>query len=69
MLKVRRKTDSLLDWLGDWGGLLDGLTFLVDVLISPYSTYALRSIMASILVKFVPAKKRESNDISPDATK
>ena len=69
MLKVRRKTDSLLDWLGDWGGLLDGLTFLVDVLISPYSTYALRSIMATVLVKFVPANKLESKDISADTAK
>ena len=28
VLKVRRKTDSFLDWLGDWGGLYGSLQFL-----------------------------------------
>ena len=25
LVKINRKTYNLLDWLGDWGGLLDGL--------------------------------------------
>ena len=25
LLTINRKTYNLLDWLGDWGGLLDGL--------------------------------------------
>ena len=44
--KVRRKTDSLLDWLGDWGGLLDSLHFLADILLSPLSAYMMKSKLA-----------------------
>ena len=44
--KVRRKTDSLLDWLGNWGGLLDGLQFLGDILLSPFTAYMMKSKLA-----------------------
>ena len=44
--KIRRKTDSLLDWLGDWGGLLDSLYFLAEILVSPLSAYMMRSRLA-----------------------
>ena len=41
--KIRRKTDSLLDWLGDWGGLLDSLYFIFDILVSPLASYMMKS--------------------------
>ena len=44
--KVRRKTDSILDWLGDWGGLLDSLYFIADILLSPLSAYMMKSKLA-----------------------
>ena len=44
--QISRKTDSLLDWLGDCGGLLDGLNFIGTVLSNPYSTYALHAQLA-----------------------
>ena len=56
VLKIRRKTDSLLDWLGDWGGLLDSLHFLVDILINPFAAYMMKSKLALLLVKLVPSK-------------
>ena len=54
--KIRRKTDSLLDWLGDWGGLLDGLNFLADILLSPLSAYMMKSKLAQLLVKLLPSE-------------
>ena len=54
--KIRRKTESLLDWLGDWGGLLDSLHFLVEILISPFSAFMMNSKLAQLLVKLVPSK-------------
>ena len=54
--KIRRKTDSLLDWLGDWGGLLDSLYFLGDILVSPLSAYMMRSKLAQLLVKVLPSE-------------
>ena len=53
--KVKRKTDSILDWLGDWGGLYGSLQFLADILISPLSTYMLNSKLAQLLVKIFPS--------------
>ena len=41
--KVRRKTDSFLDWLGDWGGLYGSLHFLAEILVSPLSAYIMKS--------------------------
>ena len=38
---IIRKTDSLLDLLGDTGGLLDGLNFICRIILTPYTTYTL----------------------------
>ena len=32
--QINRKTDSILDWLGDWGGLYGSLTFIGKNLLS-----------------------------------
>ena len=58
--KVSRKTDSLLDWLGDWGGLLDGLSFVGRHLLSNYSLYALNANLAWLLVRFVPSNQKNA---------
>ena len=58
--KIRRKTDSLLDWLGDWGGLLDSLYFLADILISPLSAYMMKSKLAQLLVKILPSESSQN---------
>ena len=55
VLKIRRKTDSILDWLGDWGGLMDSLHFLADILISPLAAYMMKSKLAKLLVKIIPS--------------
>ena len=53
---VKRKTQSLLDWLADWGGLLDGLDFVIDMTLSPYQMYALKTTLASLIVGFIQKK-------------
>ena len=52
LLQVKRKTDSLLDWLADWGGLLDGLKFIGSVLLNNYSILILKSKLVWTLVKY-----------------
>ena len=54
--KIRRKTDSLLDWFGAWGGLLDSLHFLADILISPFSAFMMKSKLAQLLIKLIPSE-------------
>ena len=60
VIKIRRKTDSLLDWLGDWGGLLDSLYFIADILVSPLSAYMMRSKLAKLLVKILPSESKKN---------
>ena len=55
MPKIRRKTDSILDWLGDWGGLYDGLNLIADFLVANYSTFILNSKLAFLIVKSLPS--------------
>ena len=36
LITIKRKTDSLLDWLGDCGGLMDSLHFLAELLVNSF---------------------------------
>ena len=36
LLEIHRKTNSFFDWLGDWGGLQDGLTLIVEVVLNGF---------------------------------
>ena len=54
MNKINRKTDSLLDWLGDWGGLLDSFHFLVELLVNSYQIYAIKNFLTNLLGQFYP---------------
>ena len=57
---INRKTDSFLDWLGDFGGLVEGLFFIGAILIENYSAYALESKLAWLLVRFVPSSNQNN---------
>ena len=35
LVAIDRQTYSLLDWLGDWGGLMDALFMIAEVIIAP----------------------------------
>ena len=48
--KINRKTDSLLEWMGDVGGLYDGLSLIVKHLIDFYQVYFLKSQLVWFLV-------------------
>ena len=55
---INRKTDNLLDWLGDWGGLLDGLRYVCHIILTPYTSYALQLLLTKSLVRFVPKSSK-----------
>ena len=38
-----RQTYSLLEWLGDVGGLFDGLRLLVQLFLVPLATFSMKS--------------------------
>ena len=43
LFKTNRKTDSFFDWLGDWGGLFDGLNLIGKHALNNYSLHALNA--------------------------
>ena len=60
LYKTNRKTDSFFDWLGDWGGLFDGLNLIGKHTLNNYSLYALNAKLAWLLVRFVPSKSKSA---------
>ena len=61
MKKISRKTDSLLDWAATCGGVRKALEIIGGLLVSTYSSYALKSTLALNLVRFVPSESINSN--------
>ena len=48
VLKINRKTDSFLDWMGEWGGLLDSFHLIVELILETFSFYALKRRLAGL---------------------
>ena len=61
MIRITRKTDSIFDWLGNCGGFMEALKIIGYVLVSSYNAYALKSILAQNLVRFVPSEPKNSD--------
>ena len=50
---MERSTYSFLDWLGDVGGLFDGLKLIILQLIYPFVTFVMNSkILTQLFVEF-----------------
>ena len=56
-VRANRETYSFLDWLGDVGGLHDGMFLLGSIFVSPISSWALQSRLVSTIVKQAPNNK------------
>ena len=50
--RVNRQTYSLLDWLGDMGGLLDALYLIGMIVMSPFAEFALKTELLSSIFRF-----------------
>ena len=55
MIKITRKTDSIIDWLSNCGGFMEALKIIGYTLVFSYNSYALKSTLALNLVRFVPS--------------
>ena len=61
VLNWNRQTYSLLDWLGDLGGLLDILLHIGHMIVFPISTFTLKQLLMSSFFRYKfsdPAKNR-----------
>ena len=61
-LIVNRQTYSILDWLGDIGGLIDALFLLGQMLILPIATFALNTRIMSSLFRYRATDRDSSNE-------
>ena len=61
-LKTNRQTYSLLDWIGDIGGLYDGLKVIGFLLSRPIGYYKMNAKLASLLVRYSRPLSYEQQD-------
>ena len=59
--KIERTTYSGLEWLGDVGGLFDGIRIIAHALILPVSTLAMRDKILSQVYSMLPEKRDFKN--------
>ena len=52
VIKSARQTYSLLDWLGDIGGLNDALFIILEVALIPFKKFALGSFVLTRLFRY-----------------
>ena len=57
-ITYERTTYSILDWLGDIGGLFDGLVLGAQVLLTPITAFALRRELLSEIFLKTPSGTR-----------
>ena len=62
-LSINRQTYSILDWLGDMGGLMDALVILGQILIMPISSFTLKSNLLQTLFRHKKSDKTAINNI------
>ena len=47
----------MFDWLADIGGLTRAVFIIGQILVTPFSIFELRSVLAELLVRIVPSTK------------
>ena len=63
---TERETYSLLEWLGDIGGLIDAFRYLGGFIVAPIASLSLQSVLlSSIFKKEVTPKKSEKDASAP----
>ena len=60
-LIINRETYSVLDWLGDLGGLFDALVLICSVIVTPVATFSMKATLLSKLFSFKPTDKNNDH--------
>ena len=62
---VTRQTYSILDWLGDMGGLFDALYLIGMIIVAPISNFALKAELLSSMFRFRGSEEGLKNRTLP----
>ena len=66
LMNWSRSTYSLLDWLGDLGGLFESLSYICAVFIQPSTVFTLRTSLLTSLFRF---KEKSEPDLDASDSK
>ena len=67
---IERKTYSMLEWLGDIGGLYDAFRLIGSLVVAPMSAFMLRSELLSQVFRFITSKRlAQSKSLSSKSEK
>ena len=61
--KIDRKTDSLFDWMGAWGGMHDGLYTIAELLLHFFSVYSIKARLLRF-ANYLPSASSKGNQNS-----
>lgn len=62
---INRSTYSILDWIGDIGGLFDGLYFIGSRMLGPIAAFAMKAELFTLFSEHSEPKKSEEVDTKP----
>ena len=51
---INRKTDSVFDWMGAWGGMHDGLHTITELLLELLSVYTIKAKLL-LFIRYLPS--------------
>ena len=63
---IERKTYSLLEWLGDCGGLFDALRIIGMLIMWPFTSFKIKSLLLSKVFIFTKSKRMADKQQSAD---
>ena len=58
-----------MTWLGDCGGLRDGVFWIGSVIISTFSSYSMKNLLLTTLFRIIPSNKNPDSDANYDLNK
>ena len=68
MLTINRETYSLLDWMGDCGGLFDALVMVIGFFVGPLAMFSMQATLLSSFFKFKPKGDDSAQSTGSDQT-
>lgn len=51
---INRESYSMLDWLGDLGGLVDALYYICLTIVAPVAAFSMKAMLLSKIFRFKP---------------
>ena len=64
---INRESYSLLDYLGDLGGLIDALYYICYTIVAPVASFSMKATLLSKIFRFKPKKQFNPDELNQSA--